>query len=69
MKLQRRSIAALAAFVLGCSMALSAGAASDACTRCWNTYDACVTAGTDPNCDAKLITCLKRGDGRQPCPL
>lgn len=69
MKLQRRTIAAVAAFVFGCSMVMSVGAASNACAACWSTYDACVLAGTNPNCETNLIKCLKRGDGRQPCPL
>ncbi|MFQ6309984.1 hypothetical protein [Lysobacter capsici] len=69
MKMQRRTTAALAAFVFGCSMFMSASAAINTCTRCWNTYDLCVAAGTSTQCETNLITCLKRGDGTRPCPL
>lgn len=54
--MNKRSVAALAAFVFGCALATTA-IATDACQTCWNRYNKCL--GTDvQNCDYQLAQCL-----------
>lgn len=67
MKMQGRTLAAIAAFVFGATAALGAGAAGGACEECWSDYYRC--KNTPEYCDGRLNECLLRGDGKYPCPL
>jgi hypothetical protein len=40
--MNKRSAAALAAFVFGCALATTTALATDACQTCWNRYNKCL---------------------------
>lgn len=69
MKPQGISTLALAAFVFGMSMFVSANAATDVCKQCEQRYESCLSNGVDPNnCWTGYLGCLRYGDGQRPCP-
>lgn len=70
MKAQGISTVALAAFVFGMSMFVSANAATDVCKRCELNYEFCLSSGgVDPAyCFSSYLGCLSYGDGQRPCP-
>lgn len=68
MKTQGTITAALAVFVFGMSMVVSASAATDICKRCEQIYQSCLTvSGADPNqCWTGYQACVS--GAQRPCP-
>lgn len=62
---------ALALFAFGLSLSLTAVAAPNACAICEANYQYCLDANvhTDQQCTTHFLGCMRRGDGRHPCPL
>lgn len=71
MKQQGTIRLALALFAFGLSFSLSAIAAPSPCVICETTYENCLNADvlSDQQCTTNYLGCMRRGDGRHPCPL
>jgi hypothetical protein len=64
MKLSRPALAALAAFVFGCSAFTTASSAVSPCQVCYDLYNRCMQLG-QLDCDYQRDDCLRRRN----CPL
>jgi len=71
MKQQGTIRLSLAVFAFGLSLSLSAFALPSPCAICEATYEKCLTDNilTDQQCTTNYLGCMRRGDGRHPCPL
>lgn len=61
---------ALALFAFALAASVGANAGTDACKRCEQNYNACLSSGTDESkCWNWYLDCLRYGNGQWPCPM
>ncbi|MGO4261542.1 hypothetical protein [Lysobacter sp. TAB13] len=58
-RLSKRSVAAMSAFVFGFALISTASYAADPCEGCWKAYSGCLRVG-GTTCKAQLDRCLHR---------
>lgn len=59
-RLSKRSVAVISAFVFGCALVSTASYAYDPCDRCDALYRSCVNNGGGARCEIEHDKCLRR---------